>query len=175
MKSVKRNFLNKKLCYNTILILGVFFVLYVVLNCIYNKNKVNKKDTLYQKLNGVDRFANIVLNELPALTGNNLTNDNLSINEKMKIFYYNNLLNEATKNAITSFVGDEEIASQHSENIKIMLNNYNSVNDSLNDILQDLNGQLLSQLQKNYGTAHKLNIIRNIDNENIDFLPQRFS
>jgi preprotein translocase subunit SecG len=177
-----KNNMRYNLCYSTMLILVVFIIAYIILSFIYNRKKntltsnvkSNSGNDILHKLKSIDRFADIMLNELPMLK-NNIPNDNLSTNEKLKIFYYNNLLNETTTNAMNEFINDEGINTTNQNNITVMLNNYNAINNRLNDILQDLNGQLLSQLQKNYSTAHKLNIERNIDNENIDYLPQRFN
>jgi hypothetical protein len=115
----------------------------------------------------------IVLQDLGTVT-KTIPETELSDNEKARIAYYNTFFNETTQNSITNFAKSNDLTTINRNNITNVITNFNLVKTGLNDILDNLNNQLLKQLQKNYARAHKINTERQINLENIDYLPQRF-
>lgn len=170
---------------NTILLLSIF-IIYILGLILYNKYVLNitnnnTKNTTNTKLisnptlkeiRNLDRFIDVVLNDLGSLN-TSIPSENLTENELYKLNYYNTYFNNTTKNSIKEFV-DTNINDIDSRNLIHVQTNYNIVKEKLNTILENLNTQLLKQLQKNYAIAHKINTKRNIDLEDIDYLPQRF-
>lgn len=176
-----------RLIIKTILILVIITVTYLAL-VYYNKyylktnnnitfntkstDTITSNNTLKQ-LDTIDKFMDIVLQDLGTVT-NTIPETELSDNEKARIAYYNTFFNEATQDSIKDFVQSNQLQDINKDNLEKVITNYNLVKTGLNDILDNLNNQLLKQLQKNYARAHKINTERQIDLENIDYLPQRF-
>jgi hypothetical protein len=178
--------ISSRLIIKSILILVIITVTYLAL-VYYNKyylktnnitfnNKstdtITSNNTLKQ-LDTIDKFMDIVLQDLGAVT-NTIPETALSDNEKARIAYYNTFFNPTTQDAIKTFVISDNLENINRDNLEKVITNYNLVKTGLNDILDNLNNQLLKQLQKNYARAHKINTERQIDLENIDYLPQRF-
>lgn len=173
----------KHLLFNSGLILLVFGLSVVLLHYLYSRNKskhINIKQLnsnnvnntpLMKKIRATDRFVNVVLNDLGNLNNGNIALDNN--NDKYKVLLYQAYFNEPTKDSIHEFA-TEKIPELNTTNLHNMTANYNAVKNELDNILENLNDQLLKQLQRNYARTHKINTERNIDLENIDYLPQRF-
>jgi hypothetical protein len=173
----------KHLLFNSALILLVFGLSVALLHYLYSRNKYehmnlpishsNKvNDTpLMKQIRATDRFVNVVLNDLGNLNGNNIYLHNN--NDKYKVLLYQDYFNKPTQDAIHEFATNK-IPELNKTNLHNMTANYNAVKNELDNILENLNDQLLKQLQRNYARTHKINTERNIDLENIDYLPQRF-
>jgi len=193
MYKIKSIITNKcKKCFNylvqnkTLFISIIFMIIFIILYIYYkNINKKSLYDNLDKSLNpslslnskldnliiDSDNFLNITFNNLQNLKNDiNIEDDNEKIIvNKYKEIYINSLLPDKLN---THFTTD---STNVNENINNMIINYNNYNKKIEDVLEEINLDLLKQLQKNYGTAHKVNIKRQIDIEDIDSLPQRFT
>jgi len=176
-----------RLIIKSILILTVIVIVYLALfyynkyylktsnNITFNNKStdtITSNNTLKQ-LDTIDKFMDIVLQDLGTVT-KTIPETELSDNEKARIAYYNTFFNKTTQNSITNFAKSNDLTTINQNNITNVITNFNLVKTGLNDILDNLNNQLLKQLQKNYARAHKINTERQINLENIDYLPQRF-
>jgi hypothetical protein len=185
----------------TLIISIVFVVLLAVLYYVYNSKNNNNIHSQNLKNNNQDKLINKYQNQTSKLTellrkGTNLVNDtqNLSLNNNIKrtndnfedIILFDNLtpeqkeivkthrhfFNEPTKDAITKFY--DENANNIDKNLAALISRYNEYSQEVDNTIQEINYDLLRQLQSNYALAHKVNIKRNIELEDIDNLPQRF-
>jgi hypothetical protein len=179
------NFLIKN---KSLLIILIFILILIILRYIYNSKKNikkpnNDKTIIKNKINNViktgEAFMNITLHKLKLPDNKTYENDdniledlNLTDNDKTIITNYNNFFNESTRNNINDWVTTNNNLTD--ENIKQMISLYNNYNNKVEGILKEINTDLLKQIQKNYATAHKMNIERQINMDNIDYLPQRF-
>jgi hypothetical protein len=182
------NILNKN---KTLLILLIFIIIIFVLYLLYNNNSNKFKKTLFstssnnntnsnfkqkfnQKLKENDKFIDMTLQQLNSIK--NLSDEiEIEINDSKQIGIinnYNDFFDEDTSNVLNEWI--IENPNIVNENISKMVNNYNNFMSNVDELLEETNYQLLKQLQKNYALAHKVNIKRQIDLENIDKLPQRF-
>lgn len=176
-----------RLIINTILILVVIVIVYLAL-VYYNKYYLKTSNTItfnnkstdtitsnntLKQLDTIDKFMDIILQDLGTVN-KTIPENELSNNEKKRIAYYNTFFNATTQNSIKDFTESEELEKINNDNLEKVITDYNSVKTGLNGILDNLNNQLLTQLQKNYARAHKINTERQTNLETIDYLPQRF-
>jgi len=173
----------------TFILFIVTIVVFVLLYIFYNPNKYynnlsnnnsnsftsSRLKKIKQMVKDNEHFMNITLKQL------NSEDTNLPINiqelnneQKNVINKYYNFFNEPTVTEMENWAKTNENNKILTDNLNVMISNYNKFNKNVEDVLQEINYDLLKQLQKNYAKAHKINIKRQIDLENIDYLPQRF-
>jgi hypothetical protein len=128
------------------------------INNLLNKGSNLLNDTLILS----DKFA-----DTPPIDYNDLT-----VNQQKIVDDHRTFFNGSTKDAITDFYNDN--ATNINENLAKLISNYNDYNNEVNTTIEEINYDLLRQLQRNYALAHKVNIKRNIELQDIDNLPQRF-
>lgn len=151
----------------------------IVSNNVSNKvSKINKNNKIEKLIRDNERFMNIALRDLELLKNDTKTisidENNFDENQMEIIKSYYKLLNEPTQKYINDWIAKPENKNNVQDNLNNMISNYNDFISSVENVLQETNYDLLRQLQKNYAIAHKVNLQRQIELENIDNLPQRF-
>ena len=178
----------------TLLITIIFSVLLIILYLVYKpisntnnittnninsiNNNANNKSNIKNNINNLlnkgsellnnqynDTFEDITISD--TIPYNNLTDDQKEIVKSHRTFF-----NKATKDSISTFV--EKHTNITDTNLTTLVNRYNDYSNEVNNTIEEINYDLLRQLQRNYALAHKVNVQRNIDLEDIDSLPQRF-
>ena len=178
----------------TFILFMVTIVVFVLLYIFYNPNNFNNDNLANNSLNSNsfttsssrlkkikqmvkdnEHFMNITLKQLNSEdTDLPINIQELSNEHKDIVSKYYNFFNEPTVKEMEKWAKTNENNKILTDNLNVMISNYNKFNKNVEDVLQEINYDLLKQLQKNYAKAHKINIKRQIDLENIDYLPQRF-
>lgn len=134
---------------------------------------ITKGDILLQNTinNDNDKFEDVLLPiKLP--NSQNIKFEDLNEEQKIILQKHRYFFNDDTSENINEF--DIKTNTNIEGNLSNLVYRYNNYNNEINNTIQDINYDLLKQLQKNYALAHKVNIKRNIDLQDIDNLPQRF-
>ena len=138
-----------------------------------NNNQSNIKNKIVNLLNNGNQLLNNTnvlsdtFNDIPPIAFNDLTDEQKEIVKTHRTFF-----NNPTKDSITKFYNEN--STSINSNLSTLIQRYNGYNDEVNNTIQEINYDLLRQLQRNYALAHKENIKRNIELQDIDNLPQRF-
>jgi hypothetical protein len=175
----------------TLLITIIFVALIIILYLVYKPssdtnnittnnlnsiNNVNNQSNIKQNINNLLNKGSELLNnqyndtfkDTPTpIPYNDLTKEQQEIVKSHRTFF-----NKATKDEITKFTS--KYSDSVDTNLTILVNRYNDYSNEVNNTIEEINYDLLRQLQRNYALAHKVNVERNIDLEDIDSLPQRF-
>lgn len=189
MKSCSKytEFFNVK---NKTLLITIIFVVLLIILYLVHKPKSNTNNTTINNINSNSNQSNQsnIKNKINNLLnkGSTILNNTVIINDKFEDIPYNELskeqqetvksyrtfFNEETRNEIINFSSDyKDIIDT---NLTTLVNRYNDYSNEVNNTIEEINYDLLRQLQRNYALAHKVNLKRNIDLEDIDSLPQRF-